>query len=123
MRAGANYGASGANFIVRVLRGVVAEANVESFHAQAGKLLVAAKGSEGLLFGEMGRQIHPDCGEAIVFVTVWRDLDCLYRWMGMDDLLSSPILGDGLMLDELEVQHYETLGDGVTSGFEGLMQP
>lgn len=101
----------------------MAAANVDAFHDRAGAALAAARGSDGLLYGEVGRQILADCGEDIVFVTVWRDLDSLYRWMGHNDLLSSALLGDGHLLERLEVQHYETWGEVLQVGFAGFMQP
>jgi len=86
---------------------------VEAFHEQARFALASAKQSEGLLFGEIGRQIHADCGEDVVFITVWKDLESLYRWIGGNDLLWTPILrdGDGEVFDRLEVQHYESWSD------------
>jgi len=64
-----------------------------------------------MLFGEVGRQAGPDCSEQVVFVTVWEDLAALYRWIGIDDLLATPLLRDGVRIEDLEVQHYETWGE------------
>jgi hypothetical protein len=86
---------------------------VEIFHEQARGALASARQADGLLFGEIGRQIHSDCAEEVVFITVWRDLDSLYRWIGGNDLLWTPILRDAAddVFDRVEVQHYESWGD------------
>jgi hypothetical protein len=87
--------------------------NVQAFHEEARAALASARGSQGLLFGEVGRQAHPDCSEDVVFVTVWRDLESLYRWLGGNDLLSTPLLRGGTLIDRVEVQHYETWGEAI----------
>jgi hypothetical protein len=86
---------------------------VEIFHEQARLALSSARASDGLLYGEIGRQIHADCAEDVVFLTVWKDLESLYGWIGGNDLLCTPILrdGDGDVFDQVEVQHYESWGD------------
>jgi hypothetical protein len=61
----------------------------------------------------VGRQAHRDGAEQIVFVSVWRDLESLYAWVG-SDLLSTPLLVDcppGLF-DEYDIQHYEVVDLG-----------
>ena len=96
--------------IVRVLSGVVLPDNVQAFHEEANAALASARGSRGLLFGEVGRQAHADCSEDVLFVTIWQDLESLYRWLGGNDLLSTPLLRDGTLIERVEVQHYETWG-------------
>ncbi len=104
---------SGLSLIVRLLSGVVPPEKVEAFHEQARLALASAKQSQGLLFGEIGRQVHPDCAEEVVFITVWKDLESLYGWIGSNDLLWTPIVrdGDGDVFDRVEVQHYESWSD------------
>ena len=99
--------------IVRLLRGTVPPERVESFHEQARAAMASARQAEGLIFGEMGRQVHSDCAEEIVFITVWRDLQSLYAWIGVNDLLRTPVLRDGHgdVFDRCEVQHYESWGE------------
>ena len=99
--------------IVRLLSGRVPADKLETFHEQARLALESARQNAGLLYGEMGRQIHSDCSEDVVFVTAWRDLEALYAWIGGNDLLWTPILGDGDagVFARLEVQHYETWDD------------
>jgi heme-degrading monooxygenase HmoA len=109
--------------IVRVLRGVVPPDQVQAFHEQASAALARAREGEGLLFGEVGRQALPDCSEQVVFVTIWQDLAALYRWIGVDDLLATPLHGDGVRLAEMEVQHYETLGEPAESGAAEVSRP
>jgi hypothetical protein len=99
--------------IVRILSGVVLPDNVQAFHEEAIAALASARGSEGLLFGEVGRQAHADCSEDVLFVTVWHDLESLYRWLGGNDLLSTPLLRDATLIDGVEVQHYETWGEPI----------
>jgi hypothetical protein len=45
-----------------------------------------------------------------VFVSVWRDLEALYCWVGGTDLLDTPVLNTGSpeVFERFEVQHYET---------------
>ena len=45
-----------------------------------------------------------------MFVSVWRDLDALYGWVGGTDLLDTPVLNSGRpeVFENFEVQHYET---------------
>jgi hypothetical protein len=49
-----------------------------------------------------------------VFVSVWRDLEALYGWVGSTDLLDTPVLNSGRpdVFDNFEVQHYETYESG-----------
>jgi hypothetical protein len=105
----------GVGLIVRVLRGVVSPDQVQAFHEQASLALQRAREERGLLFGEVGRQARADCSEDVVFVTVWEDLAALYRWIGVNDLLATPLSRDGAHIDQVEVQHYETWGDPADS--------
>jgi hypothetical protein len=94
-----------------VLTGVVRPERSATFRDQATLALRGARQCDGLVFGEMGRQVNADCAEEIVFVTVWRDLNCLYRWVGGNDLMATPLLRDkdGGILDDIQIQHYEVL--------------
>ncbi len=49
-----------------------------------------------------------------MFVSVWRDLEALYGWVGSTDLLDTPVLNSGRpeVFDNFEVQHYETYESG-----------
>jgi heme-degrading monooxygenase HmoA len=73
-----------------------------------------AHGHNGFLCGHVGRQANGDGSEAILFVSVWRDLDSLYRWVGGTDLLDTPLLSRGAfdVFETYEVQHYEVWESG-----------
>jgi hypothetical protein len=62
------------------------------------------------LYAQIGRQALSDGGEEIVFVSEWRNLDVLYRWVGGTDLLDTPVIdGDKTnVFERFEVQHFET---------------
>ncbi len=90
------------------MKAVVASRHVGAYHEQAEAMLERARSNRGCLFGNIGRQVRPDSGENIVFVTCWSDLDSLYDWVGVNDLLASPKLARVDLVDELEIQHYET---------------
>lgn len=107
--------------ILRVLRGRVHPGQVVTFREQARDALRDARQHDGLLYAEMGRQAHVDGSEEIVFVSVWRNLDVLYRWVGGTDLLDTPVL-DGNnpdVFEHFEVQHYETYGSADPESPEG----
>jgi heme-degrading monooxygenase HmoA len=83
---------------------------VATFREQARHALHDARRHDGLVYAEIGRQAHVDGGEEIVFVSVWRNLEVLYKWVGGLDLLDTPVL-DGNnpdVFEHFEVQHYET---------------
>ncbi len=111
--------------IVRLLTGRVPPEKLDSFHEQARLALESARQSPGLLHGELGRQIRPDCAEDVVFLTTWRDLASLYAWIGRNDLLASPLLdeGDETLFSRLEVQHYEALDDLHADGNPDAVTP
>jgi heme-degrading monooxygenase HmoA len=96
--------------IVRVLKGRVHPGQVVVFREQAQQVLHDARQHDGLVFAQVGRQVHADGGEEIVFVSVWRNLEALYRWVGGTDLLDTPVLNRGRpdVFEQFEVQHYET---------------
>jgi hypothetical protein len=112
--------------IVRVLQGRVHPEQIDLFREQAQQALDAARQQDGLIHAQFGRQIHPDGGEQIVFVSVWRDLDALYGWIGGVDLLDTPVLSNGRadLFKNFEVQHYESYeaADPVPGAAEGLPQ-
>jgi hypothetical protein len=85
---------AGRSLIVRVLTGVVRPERSATFRDQATLALRGARQCDGLVFG-----------------TVWRDLNCLYRWVGGNDLMATPLLRDkdGGILDDIQIQHYEVL--------------
>jgi heme-degrading monooxygenase HmoA len=100
----------GRNLIVRVLRGRVHPGQVPTFREQAQHALHDARQHDGLVYAQIGRQAHVDGGEEIIFVSVWRNLEALYKWVGGLDLLDTPVL-DGNnpdVFEHFEVQHYET---------------
>ncbi|MGZ6265864.1 MAG: antibiotic biosynthesis monooxygenase family protein [Candidatus Limnocylindrales bacterium] len=79
------------------------------FRAQACAALEDARGHDGFVYGHVGRQANPDGSEEVLFVSVWRDLRSLYRWIGGTDLLHTPVLSRGAadVFEHYEVQHYE----------------
>ena len=83
-----------------------------NFREQGRHALHDARQHEGLVYAQIGRQAHVDGTEEIVFVSVWRNLEVLYKWVGGLDLLETPVL-DGNnpdVFEHFEVQHYETYG-------------
>jgi quinol monooxygenase YgiN len=100
----------GRSLIVRVLQGRVHPEQIAVFREQAQQALDEARQQDGLIHAEVGRQIHQDGGEQVIFVSVWRDLDALYRWIGGTDLLDTPVLNGGTadLFQHFEVQHYES---------------
>lgn len=96
--------------IVRVLRGHVLAERVDDFRNQARRVLVGGAGCEGLVHAHVGRQVHRDGSQEVIFVTVWRDIESLYRWVGGSDLLETPVLSERHdVFDACDVQHYEVL--------------
>jgi hypothetical protein len=68
-----------------------------------------ARGRDGIIHAEVGRQACPDGGEEVVFVSIWRDLESLYHWVGGSDLLDTPVLSNCStgVFEEFGVEHYE----------------
>jgi heme-degrading monooxygenase HmoA len=96
--------------IVRVLQGRVLPENINDFREQASQLIGRESAPEGLVNAHVGRQVHADGSEQIIFVTVWRDLESLYRWVGGRDLLETPVMSDRRNLfKSFDVQHYEVV--------------
>jgi heme-degrading monooxygenase HmoA len=83
---------------------------VGTFRDQAHEALNDARRHDGLIHAHVGRQVNSDGGEEVMFVSVWRDLEALYGWVGSTDLLDTPVLNNGRpqVFDYFEVQHYET---------------
>ena len=106
--------------IIRVLRGQVQPVRLAEFRAQAQGALSDAHGHDGFLCGHVGRQAYGDGGEEVLFVSVWRDLNSLYRWVGGTDLLDTPVLSRGAsdVFETYEVQHYEVWEAGDGAEFE-----
>jgi heme-degrading monooxygenase HmoA len=93
------------------------------FHKQAEQALDDARRHDGLVFAQVGRQAHADGSEEIAFVSVWRDLEALYGWLGGTDLLDTPAFnnGDPAVFTHFEVQHYESYeaeNDGLGEALE-----
>jgi heme-degrading monooxygenase HmoA len=90
---------------------------VSAFREQSERVIASARQSDGIVFAQVGRQAHSDGTEEVAFVSVWRDLDSLYRWVGGTDLLETPVLSGGMpdVLEHFEVQHFETY-EGVPDG-------
>ncbi|MFI5260060.1 MAG: antibiotic biosynthesis monooxygenase [Candidatus Limnocylindrales bacterium] len=99
------------NLIVRVMEGRVHSGQIYIFREQAQKAVRDARRHDGLVYAHVGRQAHADGGEQIVFISVWRDLEALYGWLGGTDLLGTPVLnpGDREVFEHFEVQHYEVV--------------
>ena len=84
--------------------------------------------TEGLLNAHVGRQVHTDGSEEIVFVTVWVNLESVYRWIGGRNLLETPVLSERPdLFKTFDVQHYEVIeladavGSAVTKPAEALL--
>lgn len=97
------------DLIIRVLKGRVQSGEIAVFRDQAQHTLDDARRQDGLVFAQVGRQVDSDGSEQIVFVSVWRDLEALYGWLGGTDLLATPVLNNGKsnLFAQFEVQHYE----------------
>lgn len=96
--------------IVRVLQGRVQPENIDDFRDQARQLIGRESAPEGLVNAHVGRQVHKDGSEQIIFVTVWRDLESLYRWVGGRDLLETPVMSARVdVFKSFDVQHYEVV--------------
>lgn len=95
--------------IIGVLHGQVQPVRLAEFRAQAQAALSAAQGQDGFIYGRVGRQSRGDGSEEVLFVSVWRDLHALYRWVGGTDRLETPVLRRGAsdVFETYEVQHYE----------------
>ena len=83
---------------------------MDTFREQADQALDDARRHDGLIHAHVGRQVHADGGEEVMFVSVWRDLEALYGWVGSTDLLDTPVLNSDrpLVFEYFDVQHYET---------------
>ena len=96
--------------IVRILKGEVSAEHVELFRVSALRVLEDMRAHPGLVHAEVARQVRSDGGEEIAFVSVWRDFNAIYGWLGVTNLLDTPIVDHGeQILDGFEVQHYEAL--------------
>lgn len=118
--------------IVRVLIGRVDADHVLPFREQTRRALADAEGHGGFLHAHVGRQSHKDGSEEIVVVTVWEDLESVYRWVGGTDLLDTPVITgvDRDLFVHCDIQHYETLdavmGEGAFAalpGFGSALEP
>jgi heme-degrading monooxygenase HmoA len=110
MAEGLRYRSRGTNLIVRILKGRVAPEQVELFRARALGVLEDMRTHPGLVHAEVARQVHSDGGEEIAFVSVWRNFDAIYGWLGVTNLLDTPMKDHGEeVLGDFEVQHYEAL--------------
>jgi heme-degrading monooxygenase HmoA len=96
--------------IVRILKGRVSPEQVELFRVRALRALEGARAHPGLVHAEVARQVRSDGGEEIAIVSVWRDFDAIYGWLGATNLLDTLMMEPGEhILGDFEVQHYETL--------------
>ena len=97
--------------IVRILKGRVNPGQTAIFRAQARSVVPDLRRLEGSVHAEVARQVHADGGEEIVFVSVWRDLEAIYGWLGVTDLLDTPMpdRAEPNVFERFEVQHYEVL--------------
>jgi heme-degrading monooxygenase HmoA len=95
--------------IVRILKGHVQPGQVSAFRVQARQALDNARGHDGIVHAEVARQACTDGGEEVIFVSVWRDLEALYHWVGGVDLLETPMLNNGStrIFEHFGVEHYE----------------
>jgi hypothetical protein len=96
--------------IVRILKGRVPPEQVDLFRVKALGVLDDVRSRQGLVHAAVARQAHLDGGEEIVFVSVWRDFDAIYGWLGVTNLLDTPVVDTGeSVMGDFEVQHYEAL--------------
>jgi heme-degrading monooxygenase HmoA len=115
----------GRKLIIRVLQGRVRPGQIAHFREQAQQALDDVRQHDGLIHAQVGRQAHADGSEEIAFVSVWRDLEAVYHWLGGTDLLNTPMMSgaDPEVLERFEVQHYEayeTAGAGLPEEGEPL---
>jgi hypothetical protein len=96
--------------IVREVRGYVRDEHIGEFRRRIARTLEGLRRQDGLIKVEVGRQIERG-GERFLFVSFWRDLDSIYRWVGGTDLLFVPASGGGFaeVWDQHEVQHWEVM--------------
>ena len=76
------------------------------------RLQILVDDDEALLVvhAEVARQVRSDGGEEIASVSVWRDFDAIYGWLGATNLLDMRMMDPGeQILGDFEVQHYEAL--------------
>jgi heme-degrading monooxygenase HmoA len=108
---GARVSLRGRNLIVRILKGRVTPGQLAAFRSQAHWVLRDIREQDGSVHAEIARQTHADGGEEIILVSVWRDLDAIYGWLGVTDILQTPMRGRGEpnVFEHFEVQHYEVL--------------
>jgi heme-degrading monooxygenase HmoA len=97
--------------IVRILKGRVNPGQIAALRAQAQWVLGDIRKHDGVVHAEVARQVHADGGEEIVLVSVWRDLDAIYGWLGVTNLLETPKRdrGEPSLFEQFDVQHYEVL--------------
>lgn len=96
--------------IVRIVKGRVAPEQVELFRVRARRALEEMRAHPGLVHAEVARQVRSDGGEEIASVSVWRDFDAIYGWLGATNLLDMRMMDPGeQILGDFEVQHYEAL--------------
>jgi heme-degrading monooxygenase HmoA len=95
--------------IVRILKGHVQPGQVSTFREQARQAVDDARGRDGIVYAGVARQACIDGAEEVIFVSVWRDLEALYRWVGGVDLLETPMLNNGntRIFEQFGVEHYE----------------
>lgn len=100
--------------IVRVVTGRAVPRHATEFRRFVSEQLERLRRTDGLLDALAGRQAEPE-GEPFVLVTLWRDLDAIYRWLGEDDLLSSlgPLREHPDWVEDIDIQHYESVASRV----------
>jgi len=74
---------------------------------------------------QIGRQALADGGEEVVFLSEWRNLEAVYKWVGGTDLLDTPVLdgNDTNFFESFEVQHFETYESAETDSQEVERSP
>ena len=103
--------------IVRVLQGRVRADGIGLFREQSRRVLARTRAQDGCSFAQVARQAHSDGSEEIVFLSVWRDLEAVYDWVGCVDLKTAPVIsGDRPdVLEYYDIQHYEVVDDPALS--------
>jgi heme-degrading monooxygenase HmoA len=113
MRPGTGASLRGRNLIVRILKGRVNPGQLAAFRTQAQWVLRDIREQDGIVHAEVARQVHPDGAEETILVSVWRDFEAIYGWLGVTDILQTPTRGRGEpnVFEQFEVQHYEVVED------------
>jgi heme-degrading monooxygenase HmoA len=101
--------------IVRVLHGRVKADSVSLFRERSSLALARTRRHDGCCFAQVGRQVHKDGSEEIIFLSVWNDLEAVYDWVGGMDLRNAPVIAGDVpeVFAYFDIQHYEVVDQTV----------